>query len=146
MTSLARQFSAAAIALFLTASPSLAAGQKVLMLLSSDNGETQTMNLVLANQMQGAGNSVHLLLCGVAGDIALKTAPDVALKPMTPQGLSVRALMEALMKKGATIEVCAIYLPYRKLQPDALVEGVKPASPKDIAAMMVEPAVRVLGQ
>lgn len=138
--------SATAIAMGLMASPAAATGQKLLMLLSSETAEAQAFNLVLANQVQASGNSVHMLLCGAAGDAALKSVPEAATKPMTPQGMTVRSLMEALLTKGGIIEVCAIYLPNRKLQADALMDGVKAARPQDIAAMMVDPAVKVLGQ
>ena len=137
--------SAAFLSAALMASPA-AAGQKMLMLLSAPAAEAQAFNLVLANQIQRSGNPVHLLLCSEAGDMALKVAPAAATAPVTPQGLTVRSLLEGLIKQGATVQVCAIYLPNRKLQPDALMEGVSAAKPQDIAAMMVDPAVKVTGQ
>jgi predicted peroxiredoxin len=137
--------SAALLATALIATPA-AAGQKMLMLLSAPAAEAQAFNLVLANQIQRSGNAVHLLLCSEAGDMALKVAPAAATAPVTPQGMTVRSLLEGLIKQGATVQVCAIYLPNRKLQPDALMEGVSAAKPQDIAAMMVDPAVKVTGQ
>ncbi|MCA3585146.1 MAG: hypothetical protein IOD03_15820 [Methylocystis sp.] len=137
--------SAALLATALIATPA-AAGQKMLMLLSAPAAEAQAFNLVLANQIQRSGNAIHLLLCSEAGDMALKVAPAAATAPVTPQGMTVRSLLEGLIKQGATVQVCAIYLPNRKLQPDALMEGVSAAKPQDIAAMMVDPAVKVTGQ
>ena len=137
--------SAALLATALIATPA-AAGQKMLMLLSAPAAEAQAFNLVLANQIQRSGNAVHLLLCSEAGDMALKVAPAAATAPVTPQGMTVRSLLEGLIKQGATVQVCAIYLPNRKLQPDALMEGVSAAKPQDIAAIMVDPAVKVTGQ
>lgn len=125
---------------------SAAAGQKMLMLLSASAAEAQAFNLVLANQIQGSGNAVHLLLCGDAGDMALKAAPSATTTPVTPQGMTVRSLLEGLIKRGAVVQVCAIYLPNRKLQFDALIDGVSAARPQDIATMMVDPAVKVVGQ
>lgn len=142
----ARAVSAAAISGALAATPAVAAGQNMLMLLSAPEPESQAFMLVLANQAQGAGNPVHILLCGTAADAALKTAPETATKVVTPNGASVRTLLEGLLKKGGTAEVCAIYLPNRKLTPDALMDGVKPAQPAAIAARMVDPSVKVIGQ
>jgi intracellular sulfur oxidation DsrE/DsrF family protein len=65
---------------------------------------------------------------------------------VTPAGASVRALVEKLMAQGGKVEVCAIYLPNRKLKPDALMTGVTVANPKAMAAMAADPAVRVIGQ
>lgn len=128
--------------------PALAADskQKTLMLLSAPEAESQAFMLVLANELQGAGNPVHVLLCGAAGDSALKAAPEAATRAVTPKGLSVKMLLEGLVKKGGKAEVCAIYLPNRKLAADALIDNVTPAQPPAIAAMMADPAVKVIGQ
>lgn len=141
-----RTLAAAAVATTLAATPAAAAGQNMLMLLSAAEPESQAFMLVLANQAQSAGNPVHVLLCGTAADAALKTAPEAATKVVTPNGASVRMLLEGLLKKGGTVEVCAIYLPNRKLTPDALMDGVKPAQPPAIAAHMADPNFKVIGQ
>jgi len=145
MTPVFKAVSTAMLASALMASPAVA-GQKMLMLLSASAAEAQAFNLVLANQLQASGHGVHMLLCGEAGDMALKAVPEAATKAVTPQGMTVRTLLEGLLKKGGTVQVCAIYLPNRKLQADALLEGVSAARPQDIAAMIVDPAVKVIGQ
>ena len=129
----------------LGATPALA-GQSILSLLSAESAESQAFSLILANQMQGGGNAVEVLLCGQAGDIVLKTAPAAQMAPVTPQGASVKALAERFLKQGGKISVCAIYLPNRKLTPDALIEGVAVANPKDMAAKVTNPAIRVIGR
>jgi predicted peroxiredoxin len=133
-------------ALSLTPTLAAASGQKLLMLLSAPEPESQAFMLVLANEAQAAGNPVHVLLCGTAADAALKAAPEAATKVVTPKGASVKMLLEGLLKKGGTAEVCAIYLPNRKLTPDVLIDGIKPAQPAAIAARMVDPAVKIVGQ
>jgi predicted peroxiredoxin len=65
---------------------------------------------------------------------------------VTPQGASVKVLAERFLKQGGKISVCAIYLPNRKLSPDALIDGVSVANPKQMADKSVDPAVRVIGQ
>lgn len=145
MKPVSKAVSTAVLATALMTSPAFA-GQKMLMLLSAPAAEAQAFNLVLANQLQASGHGVHMLLCGEAGDIVLKAVPAAATKPVTPQGMTVRSLLEGLMTKGATVQVCAIYLPNRKLQADALMEGVSVARPQDIATMIADPAVKVIGQ
>ncbi|OYW67815.1 MAG: hypothetical protein B7Z40_05760, partial [Bosea sp. 12-68-7] len=65
----------------LTALPATAAGQRFLTLLSSGDAEAQAFSLILANEARGAGHAVDLVLCGPAGDIALKAAPAAATRP-----------------------------------------------------------------
>ena len=145
MTPVSKAASTAILATALIASPAVA-GQKMLMLLSAPAAEAQAFNLVLANQLQASGHGVHMLLCGEAGDIVLKVVPPAATKAVTPQGMTVRSLLEGLLQKGGSVQVCAIYLPNRKLQADALMEGVSVARPQDVATMIADPAVKVIGQ
>lgn len=129
----------------LGATPSFA-GQPILSLLSAPSPESQAFSLSLANQLQAAGNPVELLLCGEAGDIALKTPPAALTAPITPQGGSIQMLTERFLKQGGKISLCAIYLPKRKLNPDVLLEGVVVANPKEMAEKIINPAIRVIGQ
>lgn len=52
------------------------------------------------------------------GDIALKDAPATA--PQPPRDMSPQGLMQKIMEAGATVEVCAIYLPGAGAAPEAL--------------------------
>ncbi len=117
--------------------------KKMLAILTSSDSDTQAMALALTNSAAQAGASVHLLLCSAAGDIALKDAPEAARKPIIPNGMSAQALMKALIAKGAKVDVCAIYLPNRKLQPDALAEQIGVANPQAIAAEMMDSETRL---
>ena len=116
---------------------------KALVILTSPDTETQAMALVLSNQMAQDGKPVHLMLCGPAGKIALKQPPAAAGKVVTPTGMTVLSLLAGLQAKGATVNVCAIFLPNRKLGPDALVAGVGVAKPPAIAAEMTNPRTRL---
>ncbi len=136
---------AALLTIAVTATPALASGQKVLSFITATDTEAQAMALVLANQMKAAGNDVSLLTCGAAGDMALKAAPASMSKVVTPKGMTVTMLLAGFMKQGGKVDVCAIYLPNRKLGKDALVDGVGVAEPAAIAARMTDPSVRVIG-
>lgn len=136
---------AAAAMLAAAVQPALA-GSRILSMLSAENNEAQAMSFVIANQLQATGHQVEMLLCGPAGDIVTTTPPASATVPITPQGASVRALAERLLAQGGKIDVCAIYLPNRKQKPDVLIAGVGVAQPKDIAATIADPAVKVIGR
>lgn len=117
--------------------------QRLLVVLTSGETETQAMTLVLSNQVAASGKPVHLLLCGPAGDIALKAPPPDAGRMVTPKGMSVLSLLQGLKAKGASVDVCAIYLPNRKLDAAALADGVGVARPPAIAAEMVAAGTRL---
>ena len=117
--------------------------KSMLVILTSPETETQAMALVLANQAAKAGTPVNLLLCGPAGDIALRTPPDAAGKVVTPKGMTVLSLLGALKAKGGKVDVCAIYLPNRKLGAEALAGGIGIAKPPVIAAEMTAPGTRL---
>jgi intracellular sulfur oxidation DsrE/DsrF family protein len=105
--------------------------------VTADNAQTQLMAMVLTAQAVEQGHAVRVLLCGPAGDIALADAPESATAGQPPMGASPQGLMQKIMASGATVEVCAIYLPGKGLQPDALIDGVGVAQPPDMAAAML---------
>lgn len=117
--------------------------KSMLVILTSPDTETQAMALVLANQAAKAGTPVNLLLCGPAGDIALRTPPEAAGKIITPKGMTVSSLLGGLKAKGGKVDVCAIYLPNRELGADALADGIGIAKPPVIAAEMTAPGTRL---
>ena len=85
--------------------------------------------------------AVRVLLCDAAGDIALAGLDTQALKPrnVTPQ-----QMLQGLVKNGAKVEVCALYLPNRGKQPSDLIAGVTPAKPAEVAAHLLKPGVKTL--
>ena len=56
--------------------------------LTAAEPQTQLMTMVLNMQSMKQGASVHILLCGPAGDLALKDAPAPATAPQKPKGMS----------------------------------------------------------
>ena len=108
---------------------------------SADN-QSQGMAMVLATQMAEQKAAVRILLCGPAGQLALKTYEPAALKP---RNVSPRQMMQGLMKTGATVEVCALFLPNAERTPADLIDGVSVAKPPEVAAYMLKPGVRAFG-
>jgi len=90
------------------------------------------------------GSDVYVLLCGPAGDMALKDAPTSATAPQEPRGMSPQGLMKKLMESGAKVEVCGIYLPNKGATADVLLDGISAAKPPQMAARMLAPNTRIL--
>jgi predicted peroxiredoxin len=108
---------------------------------SADN-QSQGMAMVLATQMVEQKAAVRILLCGPAGQLALKTYEPAALKP---RNVTPKQMMAGLMKAGATVEVCALFLPNADRTPADLTEGVTVAKPPEVAAYMLKPGVKAFG-
>jgi intracellular sulfur oxidation DsrE/DsrF family protein len=125
------------------ATPVRAEPGSVVALVTSAEAQTQFMAMVLTIHAVKAGAAASVLLCGPAGDMALRAAPEAATAPLKPSGLTPQGLMQDLMKAGATVQVCAVYLPNRGLAPDALIDGVTVATPPAMAAGMMADGARV---
>ena len=123
----------------------LAAGsaqaEELFVNIHSGNAMAQGAGLVLAGQALEQKASVRVLLCDKAGDIALVGAELPKLKPrdVTPQ-----QMLQGVIKAGAKVEVCALYLPNTGKQPTDLIPGVTPAKPADVAAHLLKPGVNSL--
>lgn len=108
---------------------------------SADN-QAQGMAMVLAAQMVEQKAAVRILLCGPAGQLALKAYEPAALKP---KNVTPKQMLAGLIKGGATVEVCALFLPNADKTPADLIEGVTVAKPPEVAAYMTKPSVRAFG-
>lgn len=105
--------------------------------VTSGDAQTQLMSMVLTSQAMAQGRAVQIMLCGPAGDIALKDAPESATKGQPPKDISPQALLKMMIEKGAKAEVCAIYLPGKNAATDALIDGVTVAAPPAMAKAML---------
>jgi len=113
----------------------------LLLTLNSSNTMSQGAAMVLAGQALEQKAKVRVLLCGAGAEIAVQGNQSDTLKPknMTPQDM-----LKGLIKGGATVEVCALFLPNKGLKPDALIPGVTPAKPADVASHFLRPEVKTL--
>jgi hypothetical protein len=116
----------------------------VVTILTAPEAETQLMAMTLTLQAIQQGAPARVLLCGPAGDIALKEAPASATRPQKPAGISPQEAMKKIIEAGAPVEVCAIYLPNRELPAEALIEGVGQARPDAMAGHLIAPDTRIL--
>jgi len=101
----------------------------------------QGAGFVLAGQALEQKAAVRVLLCDAAGDIALAGQEMPTLKPrnVTPQ-----QMLQGVIKAGAKVEVCALYLPNTGKQASDLIDGVTPAKPAEVAGHLLKPGVHTL--
>ena len=117
---------------------------KLVTILTSAEPQTQLMSMVLTMQSMQAGAEAYVLLCGPAGDLALRDAPAGATAPQAPKGMSPQGLMQKVMEQGGTVEVCAIYLPNKGVGAEALLDGVGSAKPPAMAARMLAEGTQLM--
>jgi predicted peroxiredoxin len=128
---------AAAAVAFLALPAAAEEAPDLVTVVTAAEPQTQLMAMVLTAQALEQGNSVHMLLCGPAGDLALVDAPETATAGQPPRDMSPQGLMQRIIEGGATVEVCAIYLPGAGLDHDALINGVGVAEPPAMARRMM---------
>ena len=109
--------------------------------IHSGNAMAQGAGLVLAGQALEQKASVRVLLCDKAGDVAVAGAELPKLKP---RDVNTQQMLQGVIKAGAKVEVCALYLPNTGKQPTDLIPGVTPAKPAEVAAHLLKPGVNSL--
>ncbi len=109
--------------------------------IHSGNAMAQGAGLVLAGQALEQKANVRVLLCDAAGDIAVVGKEGPKLKP---RDVTTQQMLQGVIKAGAKVEVCALYLPNTGKQPSDLIPGVTPAKPADVAAHLLKPNVSTL--
>ena len=130
---------ALAAAALLTAGTAQA--QELFVNIHSGNAMAQGAGLVLAGQALEQKASVRVLLCDKAGDIAVTGAELPKLKP---RDVTTQQMLQGVIKAGAKVEVCALYLPNTGKQPSDLLPGVSPAKPAEVATHLLKPTVKTL--
>ncbi len=113
----------------------------VFVTINSGVAQTQGVAMVLASQALAQKAAVRVLLCSDGGQLAVKDKESAVLKPMNK---SPKELLQGLMKAGAKVEVCALFLPNSDLKPADLVEGIGVAKPAEVAAYFLQPNIKTL--
>lgn len=118
---------------------------KVVTVVTSADPQTQQMSMVLTMAAAQQGAQAHILLCGPAGDLALKDAPATATAGQPPRDMSPQGLMQMIRQNtGATVDVCAVYLPGKGADASVLLDGIGVAKPGEMAARLMDEDARVL--
>jgi predicted peroxiredoxin len=116
---------------------------RVLALVTSAEAQVQGMAFVLLNQMRQQGVTGEVMLCGSAADLARREPPSPS-PALRPSGATPAQMLQNLIAAGVRAEVCALYLPNAGVGPEALIEGVRPAAPPEMARRMLAASTRVL--
>jgi hypothetical protein len=129
------------IAAALLSTAAAAHAEELFVSIHSGNAMAQGAGLVLAGQAREQKATVRVLLCDTAGDIALvgKEMPTLKPRNVTPQ-----QMLQGVIKAGAKVEVCALYLPNTGKQASDLIPGVTAAKPAEVAAHLLKPGVNTL--
>ena len=107
--------------------------------ITSAEAQKQGLALVLASQGLQQKARVRVLLCADGGPLALKAREPAALKPRSP-----RVMLDELIKAGAQVDVCALFLPNSEWKQTDLIDGVGVAKPQEVAAQLLAPQTRAL--
>jgi len=113
--------------------------ESLFVVLTSGDAETQMMAMVLATQSANQDVNIRVLLCSEAGELAIRglESPEFA-----PANRSPKQLLNGLIGRGVTVEVCGIFLPNRDYTEEDLMEGVGVAAPPEVAEFMKREGVR----
>lgn len=111
---------------------------KLITILTTPEPQTQLMAMVLTKNAIEAGAVAEILLCGPAGDIALKDAPSSATSGQPPKGASPQGLMKVMMaQQSLKVQICALYLPGKGSDLSILINGVTVAEPNAMGAAII---------
>lgn len=117
----------------LFANDNLAKGLNVV--ITSKDAQTQMMGMVLSMMTLKQKKEVNMTLCSDAGDLAVKGIESPILKP---QDKSPKMMLQALIKQGAKVEVCPLYLPNASKDETVLLEGISVAKPAEVAKKLLD--------
>ena len=114
---------------------------ELFLTINSGSAMAQGAGLVLASQAIEQKTAVRVLLCDAGGDIAVTGKEMPTLKP---KNVTAQQMLQGLIKAGATVEVCALYLPNTGRQATDLISGVTAAKPADVITYLLKPDVKTL--
>ncbi len=124
-----------ALGAFLFTSSAVASEKKGLnVVLTSGDEQTQMMAMVLSMMTVKAKKKVNITMCAAGGKLALK---DTKTQVFEPAKKSPTMILNALIKKGAKVQVCPLYLPSVGKDKTALIDGISIAKPPKIAAQLL---------
>jgi predicted peroxiredoxin len=124
-----------------SASDNLAKGLNV-MITSADT-QTQMMGMVLSTMTLKEKKEVNMVLCSDAGNLALKDFEAGKIK-MQGEEKTPKMLLQGLIKEGANVEVCPLFLPNAGKTEADLMEGVSVAKPPMVAKKLLDKDLQTL--
>lgn len=115
--------------------------KNLMVIVTTEDSLTQFMSMVLSVESHAKGANVGILLCGKAGDLAIKGSKEVFFKP---KNVSPQMLLNKLIKNGVEVGICPPYLPNNDKTKADLIEGVLVVSPPDIATQILDKDTKIL--
>ena len=111
-------------------------GKGLNVIVTSADRQAQMMAMVLSVQtMKEHGKEINIVLCGAAGDLALQSTNTETFLPLEK---SPSMLLNALLKMGASIKVCPLYLPSTGKTTNHLIAGITVAKPPVVAGRLLD--------
>jgi len=108
------------------------------VLINSANPQTQAMAMVLSLMtIKSHNKEVNIILCGEAGDLADKNIKGTAVQRPDGTSPSAKDHLKVLIKDGAKVEVCPLYLPNSCKDKSILLEGITVANPPLVAGKLL---------
>ena len=105
------------------------------IIMTSPDAQTQMMGMVLSTSvLNDQKKAVNITLCGPAGNLALKDFKAADVKKPDGTVANPKMALQGLMKAGAVVQVCPLFLPNAGKDATALVEGITVAKPPMVAA------------
>ena len=109
------------------------------VLVNSGNTQTQSMAMVLSIMtMKKHKKEVNIVLCGKAGDLADKNIKGIPTKRPDGKAPSAKQLLQKLIKMGASVKVCPLYLPNASKNKSILLDGITVAKPPVVAGKLLD--------
>ena len=134
-----------ALALLASCAATALHAEELFVSIHSASPMAQGAGLVLAGQALEQNAPVRVLLCDAAGDIALANTDTAKAQPtLKPRNVTPQQMLQGIIKGGAKVEVCALYLPNTGRKASDLIPGVTAANPADVAAHLLKPEVKTL--
>ena len=108
------------------------------VLINSANSQTQAMAMVISlMSIKKHKKEVNIILCGAAGDLADKNIKGVPIKRPNGKSPSAKQHLKMLIKLGASVKVCPLYLPNSGKDKSILLDGITIAKPPIVAGQLL---------
>ncbi len=109
------------------------------VLVTSADAQTQMMAMVLSTMtIKKHKKSVNITLCGPAGDLANKNIKSTPIKRPDGKSPTPKMAMMGLIKAGANVQVCPLYLPNIGKDKSVLLKGITVAKPPMVAKYLLD--------
>lgn len=108
------------------------------VIITSADAQTQMMAMVLSTMtLKKHKKEVNITLCGPAGDLAVKGMQSTPVKKPDGSAPTPKKAMMGLIKAGANVQLCPLYLPNAGKDKSVLIEGITIAKPPVVAGKLI---------